>query len=1287
MMSADRASVEFTRLTVAARGLVIFAYGLFSIAAQTLVFREFIASFESNDITIGIFFACWFLWIAFGAMLVKSSKYLTNLLLSNIELLFLAYLPAFVLQILLIIQIRHLAGIAPYSLLPIPTAILLGFLVNAPVSFITGLLFPLTCRWVNLDTTPAVSRVYLLESLGSFTGGLGTTLLLAFGSTSARIFLMLAFFLSTAIFLSLFEGSRFNRKITIPPVFLLVLFFAITVVFGADKPLAKYLNTVKWSRLLPADSLAGSFQTAQAEYLYGLYQKQWVVVREGSAVETIPDQTSAGRIIALSLSQNPNASRVLVVGSGLALCRQFLQLPQINRLVWANPDNEYVRKVLEFVPTELRISDSRFEGMTDDLRLAMGRQKEQFDLVIVNLPDATSSVLNRYFTIEFYEQLKALLGTSGVLAIRIPAGENIMGTELVTIGASTKLTLEKVFSNFALVPGDNCWFIASDSNNITGDPGTLRQRFATIAKAGEVYPPNGLLSIYLPDRALKAIDDYNSAELPAEQLLNRDSRPLANLFSLLLAAKQSDAPVTRIFKLMLLAGLTVFLVPLVVYVILRLFYILTAPPSNRSSTFDFMFLVFSTGVVGIGVVIVLMYLYQTRFGSLFLHIGAISSMYMAGLAAGAAVLGRLLQKRSYICRKLLIIVLLIHCAVLTAIAFWPALSTAEGPAEEWSHISFAIAFVVCGLCAGCYFPMAGQLLAELNLQTAPVAARLQYADHFGAAAGGLLASLALVPVLGTKSAMLIFILLTLANLPAAVLRIRFPEKMSGSPVFRSAGYSLFGVALTIVLCSNLLVAAGRRLAPALPLREAQALAGALRIEQAAITLPSTGKTITYFKTYDANDKLAGFVFSSDDLAPQARGFGGKINIAIRTDAVGNLIDFQILRSNETPSYLDMLTNWFGLLKNRDIFREKPFSKIDAVTGATVSSKAILESLSQSGAKFASAVLGQAGPQKATITARWVPDSQGVYLIVALLLMLLVIFFGNFWSRLFVLAFNVLIGGILLNAQFSTEQIASLLSFTIPLVGLAGVFILTVGAPLLAILFGNIYCGYLCPFGALQEFIGYLVPARFKPALSIDQMRKGRFIKFIVLFVLIAAFFLSRSHDTLAVDPLIKAFSFKYYGELLLIIITIALIGSLFYSRFWCRYLCPAGAFLSLFNKIVILSRYLPAKHYANCEYGLSYNDKLDCIYCDKCRYEKKAITTEHPVSFFSRYFLPAVFVIAIGLSALSIRGIIRELPAATAVAATPSAGQQRNVDIQQVKKMIQENKLSDREADFYKKAD
>ncbi len=1286
------------------RGFVIFAYGLFSISAQALVFREFITSFESNDITVGIFFACWFLWVALGAVLVNCSKRLAEVLLRNIEIVFLLYLPAFILQALLIIHIRRLAGIAPYTLLPIPTALFLALLVNAPVSLITGVLFPVICRWVRLGTASAVTYVYLLESSGSFVGGLGTTLLLAYGVNNVRIFLVLALVVSLAGVCCFYlrpRGKSAFRKTGIVAGVLMVLLFAFALFFSVDKPISRELQISKWSRLLPGDSYVGSFNTTQAEYLYGAYQGQWIAMREGSVVEAIPDPTSAGRIIALALSQNPQAERILIIGSDLNLCRRFLLLGQIKRLVWAYPDNEYVSRILRVVPPELSISDSRFEPFAGDIRAGLDTLAEQFDLVIVNMPDAASSVSNRYYTLDFFEQLKSSLGHGAVLAVSVPGGENIMGTELVTIGASARVTLSKAFSNIVVVPGDTTWFIACDSSEITGEPGTLREHFASIPDSAEIYPANGLLSIYLPDRAARAMDAYNSADLPARHLLNRDSRPLANLYALLLAAKESDAPVTRLFKYLLLAGIGVFVVPIVVYVVLRVISILGA--GDRLSTFDFVFLVFSAGAVGIGVVIVLMYLYQTRFGSLYLYIGAVSSLYMAGLAAGAAIVGRLLRRPfagsvNY-SEIILALVLVAQCAVLITVVYWPA--------ENWSHFAFAVAFVVCGLCSGCYFPIAGRLLAERGLQTTQTAVRLETADHIGAAAGGLISALVLLPVLGVRFALVVLLLVILANLPSLFLRILRKKTVAVPAVsaLRAAGFSLFGIAVTVIVCSNMLAVSARRLMPSLPLSAAQALAGQSRIKAITAALPGTGKTVRYFDAFDANDKLSGYIFSSETLAPNIRGFGGKINLAIYTDPAGVLLDFHIIRSNETPAYLDMLTNaqhplrdWFDSLKGRSLFSAESFADVDAVTGATISSEAIVKALSRSGDAFASGILGLAVEKTAGPAHRFVsrlPDAQGAYLIGVLILTFIVIYRGGFWSRLFILASDVIVGGVVLNAQFSTEQVTSLLSGAIPSALPTGVFILTVGVPLLAVLFGNIYCGYLCPFGALQEFFGYLLPARFKPSITIVQMRKARFVKFVILFIVVVAFFLSRSHDALSADVLIRFFSpkslFDEPNRLVLFVVVVALFGSIFYSRFWCRYLCPAGAFLSLFNKVALFARYMPSKHFAHCEYGITFNDKLDCIYCDKCRYERKPapqVVAGPFVGFGVRNFPVAVLVAAVIISLVSVKSSLRELPTPVSAAATAtSAGQPRNVDMQKIRTLIRENKLSDHEAEYYKKVE
>ena len=1302
-----------------ARGLLIFSYGLFSIAAQTLLFREFITAFEGNDISVGIFFSTWFLWVGAGAIIVRRAKSLTEKLTAKTELLLLAYLPAFVLQMIVIIQARELAGIESYALWSIRDILMISILVNAPISLMTGMLFPIICRWVELHTIEGrdrfpVSHVYTLEAAGSFTGGIGVTILLGFGINPVMVFFILTFILSSSVVAVQFSGNGVQRKAWVFS-FSVLLCACLCIVLGADKNLMRHIRVVKWTKLLPEEALSGSFQTPQAEYLYGTYKDQWVAIREGSVVEALPDESAAGRTAAMVLCQMPEAKKILVIGSGLGLCRKFLNLPQVETVSWAHCDRDYVQRVNEFIPPDLRITDGRLKSLSGDIRPALAAQQGSFDggpvsrassprfeggtpstpfdIVILNLPDATSSVLNRYYTIEFYRQIERSLSPNGILAVRTAGGENIMGTELVSLGASTKLTLENVFSKLVLIPGEQSWFIGSDSENITGEPGTLRDRFASIEGSDRVLTPDALLSVYLPDRAARALDSYARADLPAKFLINRDQKPLTHLYSLLVAAKQSGAPATRLIKHLVLAGPLPFLVPILIFVILRGLYIVRPIQEGGTSGFDSSFLVFSAGAVGIGAVIVLMYLYQTYFGSLYLHIGVVSSLFMLGLVAGAASMRYLMSKRTKPRMEIpLLLVIVVHSLILCSIAFWPG--------EHWTHPIFAIAFIVCGYCAGCYFPIAAGQLADSGVETSRAGSTLETADHLGASVGGIVTSLALVPVLGAETSLLVFVAFILANTPSVVMRavgcansvFAHSEEKRRYPL-RSLGYGLFGVGVSIVLCSNLLAGAGAELKPSLPLSSVRALTGELRAEpDSAVPSDAVGK-VDYFRVFDANDKPAGYVFSSQDLAPDVRGFGGKINLAVYVnDPDGEIIGFHIVRSNETPAYLEMLTPWRELLIGRCLFKPDPFVDIHAVTGATVSSEAILTALRTSGQRFAEQILNRPVAQGSVETphrAKYLPDIRGIYLIVAVFLVLIVTYKGGFWSRLGVLVLTLVIGGLWLNAQYSSEQVVTLLSGQTPATALTGVFLFVVAIPLIVLLFGNIYCGYICPFGAAQELVGYILPARFKPFLSTESMRKARFARYVVLLVVIGVFFISRDRTTLRGDPLISVFSFTFTtGDLkstLLFIIAAAFIGSLFYPRFWCLYLCPVGAFLSLLNRVAVLKRYLPAKKFGRCQFGLTGKDKMDCIQCDKCRFDKVTVTRTQEQKGTS-VLLTGVLAVAIFISTVSVGRFLQVVPAGSDTeAASVTGGQARDVDVERVREMIRQKKLSDKEAEFYKR--
>ena len=1275
------------------RSFFVFSYGLFTIAAQTLLFREFVTAFEGNDIAVGVFFSSWFLWVGLGAFAVYRNKTLAGRLERHIELLLLAYIPAFVLQWILILHGRQLAGIQSYELFPTALMVILSALVNAPLSCITGLFFPTASRWSRRDYELAVSRVYVLEAAGSFCGGLGVTILLTFGTSPATIFFIISLILSLA---ALAARLTRQRRLMVLPLAAISLGILYCLAAGLDGKVMQRVRLAKWNILLPESSYDGSFQTAQAEYLYGNYQGQWLTIRQGSVAEAMPDAESAGRVAAICLSQNPKAKNILVIGSGLGLCRQLLQLEQIDRVTWAHPDTEYAGKVEEFVPPELKITDERFRRLTADIRNLPAQKQQSYDIVIINLPDATNSVLNRYYTLEFYRQIAESLAPDAVLAVRISGGENIMGTELISLGASTKLTLRKVFSQIVITPGDQTWFLASDSEFLTGEAGTLMDRFAAIKGAPDIFPPQGLLSIYLPDRAAKALDAYASVDMPERLLVNRDAKPLASLYALLLSAKQSGAPATKLIKYLAVAGIWPFVIPLIVFAILRAVYVTKSPKRiSTPSAFNGTFLVFSAGWVGIGMVIVLMYLYQTRFGSLYLHVGVISSIFMVGLTCGSMLTRYFLVSRNIRTATLLPVIVIVHAAILGAAAGWPL--------EDWTRAAFALIFASAGLCTGAYFPLAAARLADAAVETGRAAGRLEMADHIGAAAGAFFTGLAIVPVLGTTLTLVVFILLMLVNLTLAALKDHRtePETLPETPavVTRRLGYLMFGIAVCVILWSNLLARSADILAPVLPQQTVQALAAGLDFEKNSVVINQPAGQIDYFALSDSEHKPAGYIFSTARLAPEVRGFGGRFNLAVRTDTSGKLANFHIVRSNETPSYLKLLTDWHSLLTGRSLFEQDPFAGVAAVTGATVSCDAILQALQNSGQRFAADVLGTGPGLAAAKKSSLMPDRRAMYLLGTCVLALVVSFFGGFWGRGAILVMTLVVGGIVLNTQYSTGQVVNLLSGQLPSFAFSSVFLLAVGVPVLVALFGNYYCGYICPFGAAQELLGYILPDRFKPALDKDTMHWARFIKYIVLFVLVCMFFAFRNHAALASDPLIEIFSHAV-PKLLLATAGIALVASIFSVRFWCRYLCPAGAFLSLFNGIALLKRFMPAKKFGRCRFGVTGKKQLDCIYCDKCRYEWKPQPTKKapavPKVFspgrwpglLNRHFLVPVVLAAIFISAVSISSALETVTTEMALSpAAGSAGEIRNVDLEKIRTLIRQQKLSDHEAQYYKKVE
>lgn len=1273
-----------------ARGSVVFGFGFFSIGAQALLFRQFLWSLEGHDIAVGLFLACWLIWVAIGACIWRLIARIPVGSSRIWAIAPMAYVPAFALQFVLMLIIRQVGGSQAYMLLPLGRLLIWSFLVCAPVSLVTGLFFAQLCRWLSDLTRWPITVAYVLESSGSLVGGMITTLLLAEGWSGPAVWLLLSAVLAglSAWALLMYE-PRWSGWL----VGLLAVVLVVGLASGLGSYLDRFVQIANWSRILPPGAFEGSFGTAQGQYLYGSYKGQFVVVSNGHVVEGLPETEGQRLLAAVAVSQRPQASRYLVVGGGIGICTALLKLEGVGLVGLVRADPQYLSRLLGHIPADLRVSDRRFLVVQQDIRAYLRKTQSLYDAVIIDPAGTINGANNRLYTKEFLELVKTRLAPEGLVVVVIPGGENVIGPELAYLGASVIGTLRQVFGNLWLLPGEQTVLLASDGP-LVEDPSRLKDGLLMAKGSASLYPADGLASMIQKERVSQALATYDQVTRYTGHLVNRDSRPISYLYGLLLSARHAGLPAIKLAQKAEHIGLALTFVPAVVLVLLWWAYLLQnrtrAEVAGRTSAgFVGGFAVLSAGFVGICTVITLLSLHQSVFGSLYVYMGLVSGLFMAGLCLGAIAMHALVRPMGS--RWSFLGLVVVHLLLL----IWVARLT-DMPDPRLPIL--AVTFIAVGLCSGAYLPWAARLAENDRVEVGTTAARLQLLDHVGSAIGGLAGSLVLVPTLGLAKTMLAVAGLLAANIPLELGRhLRFRTARRTAPIvvdlrLRQIGYVLAGIAASCLAWSMLadrpVVARPDQVQGLLQMASSWT-AGKDVISEA--TLAPDGGRVYYLKVYH-HGRLEGYVFATDPFV-QVRGYGGPLSMVLFVDPNGGLLDHRFVRCSETPRYLNRVVTWLGNIKGTRLWGPEMLKDVHAVTGATVSSSAVLQLLRSSGTGFAKLVLKMEDSHITAKVSVW--DKQGLYLLASILGAVVVSIVGRPGLRVVVLALAFLVGGIWLNNQYSSEQVLGLLWARLPAVGLNGAMLLLL-VPFMVAILGNIYCGYICPFGGFQELVSLLLPDRLRPVVARTAMQKARFIKYIVLFAFVVGFCLTGQKGAYSRDILLRVFDWRSWGQGLrsqwqfIAVISLLVLGIVIFRRFWCRYLCPAGAFLSLFNRLAFVGRrLLPTKRFGCCEFGLTGLDHLDCIWCDRCMVEDPTTRTKaDPGKVWSAVLIIMVLTIAIWL----VGGVIERpaaMPRAIAVpqastATTPIRGQGRQVDVERIKAMIDQGQLSDREAMYYK---
>jgi len=168
--------------------------------------------------------------------------------------------------------------------------------------------------------------------------------------------------------------------------------------------------------------------------------------------------------------------------------------------------------------------------------------------------------------------------------------------------------------------------------------------------------------------------------------------------------------------------------------------------------------------------------------------------------------------------------------------------------------------------------------------------------------------------------------------------------------------------------------------------------------------------------------------------------------------------------------------------------------------------------------------------------------------------------------------------------------------------------------ILTIILGRFFCGWVCPFGSLHHFVGFVAKQNKTTAqkIQLNKYRKAQGIKYIILvvFLFMAAFpsmavslqtglldpipLVTRSFNLLIIPIIDSTINFvsaatRFYDGawVILVVFWAAVLLNLVIPRFYCRFICPLGALFGIVGRFAIW------------RIGKNQSECIDCQLCEK----------------------------------------------------------------------------------------
>lgn len=756
--------------------LAVMSFGFASMAAQILLLRELMVVFYGNELSAGIVLASWLLWVSLGSLIpnklldyVESKTKFKGITtpLFHILLVSIVFIAPF--TIYLIRNSRNILCVAPGEIIGILPMTVLSFVLLAPVCMVFGSLFALSCRLAMKDSPgqyEEAGRIYLWEAFGAVAGGLFFNFVLVRLFAPVQIALLCGSVTIASVLAIADKGRSKAKWFATLLIMAMALFFAF---FGAAK-FDFLLRKAQWGQLTlvsSTDSIYGNIALTKLDSQFNLFEN-------GLLVASTNDPLTAESSVHYALLEHPEPKNVLLIGGSLAGSLDEVLKHPVENVDCIELDPEMIETAKTHYPEESlkAFNDGRVKLHLIDARLFVKNRPRhgsvKYDVIILTLPNPFTAQINRFYSLEFFREAGLILDKNGVFSFCLSSSENYISPLQGKFLASIYRTLKEEFADVKIIPGYAAVFLASPSSGIlTYDRGLL------IARYDERRLDLGYVNrYYLPDRFNPERIEYlrGIVEKPAGADINRDFRPIGYFYDMVLWSSQySPAAIEYLVKLGNLGGKTAGLALLIIFIMLLALQLSAPGLKNLGVVLS----VGATGFSGMLLQIAVILAFQVIYGYVYYNIGIIFASFMAGVVFGSALAVRILKttRDPINIYRISQFLLAAYSFLIPFIFFFTALYCRDGAfSSAAGKAILSMLPGLAGLAGGLQFPLAAKICMGRKASGARVAGFLYGVDLFGACAGALLTSAAIIPVMGIDSACYLTGLLNILILALLILR-------------------------------------------------------------------------------------------------------------------------------------------------------------------------------------------------------------------------------------------------------------------------------------------------------------------------------------------------------------------------------------------------------------------------------------------------------------------------------------------------------------------------------------